>query len=104
MFVHPKKPCQTFLIHFSRSIYDDLINENVIKPRTTHIDGQIPTQYKDVKDFVTTNLGMSSLVKYFFNKSGTEVNFNHSVSKINITKDKMFEVNTHVSNLKWFFL
>merc|ERR1711997_367993 len=85
-----------------KSIYDQLIQENVIKPRTTHIDGQIPTQYNDVKDFVTTNLGMSSLVKYFFCKSGTEVNFNHHVTKINITKDKMFEVNTQDGKTELF--
>ena len=44
---------------------------------------------------VATN-GSASIVKHFFNKSGTQVEFNQHINNINITKDNLLKVSTQV--------
>ena len=68
-----------------RAIYDEFINEGLIKPLSVPVEG---LKSKDVKDFITSSGGMSTLVKHFFKKSGVQVDFNHSVNKIEVTNDK----------------
>ena len=50
---------------------------------------------------VATN-GSASIVKHFFNKSGTQVEFNQHINNINITKDNLLKVSTQVTYLLSF--
>ena len=45
---------------------------------------------------VATN-GSASIVKHFFNKSKTQVEFNQHINNINITKDNLLKVSTQVT-------
>ena len=50
---------------------------------------------------VATN-GSASIVKHFFNKSGTQVEFNQHINNINITKDNLLKVSTQVTYILSF--
>ena len=76
-----------------KSIYDELLGKKLIKPLSSKIEGM---KSKDVKDFVTTKAGMSSLVKYFFEKSGIKPQFNQHVNEISLTEDQKWQIFTQV--------
>ena len=82
------------IVHsFFREIYEDLLQNGVMKPLASKIEG---LKSSEVTDYVVPN-GMSSLVKHFFKKSGVSPIFQKNVNNIKIVDNDKIAVSTSVS-------
>ena len=77
-----------------REIYEDLLQNGVMKPLASKIEG---LKSSEVTDYVVPN-GMSSLVKHFFKKSGVSPIFQKNVNNIKIVDNDKIAVSTSVSS------
>ena len=77
-----------------REIYEDLLQNGVMKPLASKIEG---LKTSEVTDYVVPN-GMSSLVKHFFKKSGVSPIFQKNVNNIKIVDNDKIAVSTSVSS------
>lgn len=68
-----------------KTIYEELMNENLIKPLDVHIEGL--KKKDDIKDYVTCQAGMSSVVKHFLGKSKAEIKFSTEIKDIHLKND-----------------
>ena len=79
-----------------RNLYDDLVSKNLLKPFQYS-----KTENESITNFVAPK-GNSSVVKYFFEKSGIKPKFLHHVSQVEITPDSKIQVSTQVRLLYQF--
>merc|ERR1719273_1228804 len=83
-----------------KDIYAELISSGLLQ----ELQGEIKNSdfhYNDEHHYVATN-GSASIVKHFFNKSETQVEFNQHINNINITKDNLLKVSTQDGRSEMF--
>ena len=83
----------TYLLS-KRDIYAELTSNGLLQELQGDIENS-EFHYNDEHHYVATQ-GSASIVKHFFNKSGTQVDFNHHVNNISVTSEKMLQVSTQV--------
>ncbi|GFR78161.1 renalase-like [Elysia marginata] len=79
-----------------QSLYAELIQQGLLSHLTGKIEGPNSFDEPGAQHFVTPQ-GVSSLVKYFINKSGAEVKYQHTVSDVSFDTDRNIAVSTQES-------
>ncbi|GFO23336.1 renalase-like [Plakobranchus ocellatus] len=76
-----------------QSLYDELLQQGVLSPMRGKVEGPNSFDEPGAQHFVTPS-GVSSLVKYFINKSGAEAKYQHTVSDVTFGSDESIHVTT----------
>ncbi|CAG5135335.1 unnamed protein product [Candidula unifasciata] len=77
-----------------QSLYSELQSQGILKPMQGKVEGPNNFDLPGAQHFVTPD-GSSSLVKYFLQKSGAYIKYQHQVSEISFENGSPVSVTTH---------